>query len=191
MFEIAGGILIAVAVLVALPFILRGAIWAVAVGIGLAAVAAAYFFLSSVIGSGWTIATLFSALCVWIGWNELPEGEKNFRGFITAVLMIPGAILALGIVAVGLGFFILVTCAIIALPMLVFGPIGLMVGAIVFVGLLFGFQRRCDRRRSEGKSAVPSDIAARVTFGAHWPGPKFGIYPVRAFGRARRKIPRS
>lgn len=77
MLEIAGGIVIAVAVLVALTFILMGAIWAVAVGVALAVVVGAYFFLSSVVGSGWAIGILLSALLVWIGWSGNQEDKRE------------------------------------------------------------------------------------------------------------------
>lgn len=69
MLEIAGGILIAVAVLLALPYILAGAYWAAVIGIGLAIVIGGWFVLAAVVGEGWAWGIAIAALVIWLGWS--------------------------------------------------------------------------------------------------------------------------
>lgn len=79
MFEIAGGILIAVAVLVTLPYILAGAYWAVVIGIGLAIVIGGWCVLAAFVGEGWAAAAIMVVgASVWV-FNILQDSEWNER----------------------------------------------------------------------------------------------------------------
>ena len=77
MLEIAGGILIAVMVLVFLPFILEAAYWAIAIGIGLAIVIGIWLALAAFVGGGWAVAIMMSAVMLWLGWNDMREARER------------------------------------------------------------------------------------------------------------------
>lgn len=80
MLEIAGGILIAVAILVALPHILAGAYWVVVIGIGLAIVIGGWFLLAAIVGDGWAWGILIAALVAWLGWSDSQEADEDSSG---------------------------------------------------------------------------------------------------------------
>lgn len=80
MLEIAGGILIAVAVLVALPYILAGAYWAVVIGIGLALVIGGWLVLAAVVGEGWAWGISIAVLVIWLGWSGSQEADEDSSG---------------------------------------------------------------------------------------------------------------
>jgi membrane protein implicated in regulation of membrane protease activity len=77
MLEIAGGILIAVAILVALPYILAGAYWVVVIGVGLAIVIGGWFLLAAVVGEGWAWGISIAALVIWLGWSGSQEADED------------------------------------------------------------------------------------------------------------------
>ncbi|MCT2400599.1 hypothetical protein [Novosphingobium mangrovi (ex Huang et al. 2023)] len=77
MLEIAGGILIAVAVLFALPYILAGAYWAVVIGLGLALAVGLWLGVASVVGSGWAWAITAAAVVIWLGWTSDDWADEN------------------------------------------------------------------------------------------------------------------
>ena len=86
MLEIAGGILIAVAILVALllfwEFLVIGAV----LGIGLAIVAVVWFLLASEIGPVWATAAIVGAGAGLWGFNALQDSEWNERRIRKAAL---------------------------------------------------------------------------------------------------------
>lgn len=77
MLEIAGGILIALLILAALPYILVAAYWATAIAIGLAVVIASWFALDAVAGEGWAWAISIAAFFAWLWWYDSQDAQKN------------------------------------------------------------------------------------------------------------------
>lgn len=75
MLEIAGGILIAVAVLFALPFILVGAYLAFIYGVIIAAFVGGWFLIAHYLGAGWAWAIMIFAAAIL---NAYYEGEGIF-----------------------------------------------------------------------------------------------------------------
>lgn len=73
MLEIAGGILIAIAILVALPYILAGAYWALIIGI----VIGIWFALAAVVGQGWAWAISIAAVAIWFAWTGKLEADEE------------------------------------------------------------------------------------------------------------------
>jgi membrane protein implicated in regulation of membrane protease activity len=77
MLEIAGGILIAVAVLLALPYILAGAYFAVSFGIAIGIAIGVWFVLASVVGTGWAWTISIAAAITWLGWSGWQEEKEK------------------------------------------------------------------------------------------------------------------
>lgn len=77
MLEIAGGILIALLILAALPYILALAYWGVAAAIGLAVAVASWFALATVVGEGWAWAISITAFFIWLGWYEKQGADQT------------------------------------------------------------------------------------------------------------------
>lgn len=77
MLEIAGGILIALLILAALPYILVAAYWTAAIAIGLAVVIASWLALEAMVGEGWAWAISIAAFFIWLGWYDSQDAPKN------------------------------------------------------------------------------------------------------------------
>ena len=77
MLEIAGGILIALLILAALPYILVAAYWTIAFVIGLTVVIASWFALAAVVGDGWAWAFSIAALFILLGWHDSHYADEN------------------------------------------------------------------------------------------------------------------
>lgn len=82
MLEIAGGILIVLLILAALPYILALAYWGIAAAIGLAIVVVSWFALATMVGEGWAWGISITAFFVWLYWYEKegidqPDPEKK------------------------------------------------------------------------------------------------------------------
>lgn len=75
MLEIAGGILLAIVILAALPYLLVGAYWALAIGICLAIAVGIWFALAAVVGPGWAWAISIAAVVIWLAWYEKQEAD--------------------------------------------------------------------------------------------------------------------
>lgn len=76
MLEIAGGILIAVAILATWDYVLAG----VGIGIALAIVVGLWFALAAFVGEGWAWGISIAAFLIWLGWfgsQEAPEEKAT------------------------------------------------------------------------------------------------------------------
>lgn len=77
MLQIAGGILIAIAALVALPLIVIGAYWALVIGIGFIILAGVWFGLAAAVGPGWALAISIAAVVFWLGRSGMQDAERE------------------------------------------------------------------------------------------------------------------
>jgi hypothetical protein len=147
MLEIAGGILIAVAILVALPHILAGAYWALVIGVVLTIGSVVWLFLASDVGAEWATVIVVSVPATWWAWNAAQDGEIAPLELLKLVLILP-LIVLLGGVAIGVAGFLLVASvmAIILLLSWALGPIGIVAGVLLWIVSCFMLQKWWERR---------------------------------------------
>lgn len=139
MLEIAGGILLAVAALAALPFVLAGAYWALVIGVGLAIVTGGWFALDAILGPAWAWGICIDAYITAVAWSELPEDKKSLLILLKTFLLTgPISLLRLGVWLAGIAALGLVVIGMstgfVILTMLVLGPFGLLAGLIIDFG---------------------------------------------------------
>lgn len=160
MLEIAGGILIAVAIIVALPYILAGAYWVSVIGVGLAIVIGAWLILSAVVGDEWAWGISIAAFVIWLGW--FGSQEARAKATLKDLLQLASAILFLVLViGVGLAGLCLLAGAfmgIIILSIKAFGDIaGFVTGMFAIMATVMGghwLERRHIAKSPESKQVL-------------------------------------
>lgn len=164
MLEIAGGILIAVAILVALPYILAGAYWALAIGLVLTIGSVVWLFLASNVGPVWATVIVVSGPAAWWAWNAAQDGEIAPLELLKLVLMLP-LIVLLGGAVIGVAGFLLVAAAAAAMGVIlllswVLGPIGIPTGVLLWIGSCFVLQKWWERRH-QGEAGEVGQVLLR------------------------------
>lgn len=164
MLEIAGGILIAVAILVALPYILAGAYWALVIGLVLTIGSIVWFFLASAVGPVWATVIVVSVSAAWWAWNAAQNGEIAPLELLKLIPILPLVVL-LGGVAIGIAGFLLVAAAAAAMGVILLlswalGPIGIPTGLLLWIGARFVLQKWWERRH-QGEAGEVGQVILR------------------------------
>ncbi len=160
MLGIAGGVLIAVAILVALPYILAGAYWVSVIGVGLAILIGAWLILSVVVGDGWAWGISIAALVIWLGWSGSQDTDKkaSFKGFLQISLSLLFLVLLIGAGLAGICLLAGAFMGIIFLSMRAFGDAaGFVAGTLAIMATVMGghwLERRHLAKNPESKQVL-------------------------------------